>query len=396
MFEFKAYFRNEHVYIDGRSYLSNEILTELLNFPAKDLEKTLAEMRKLRHKVQLEEGGDADFCEGYDSNLQRAQNYLYLIGNIAKCIPPYNSLELTNLLDTPLLFDCLNEYFPYWDKGKGVYSADDLRYKDEDYVNEYGFVAKNDNGNFHFYAHHFTPRWSRLESPNADVALAIQETNDEVCKLFDGFITFLEDMLRVQTAYTQLLDKYIHSKRKFPSDSETAEFFTRYLQATKKTSGTQRVVSSGSMRMSYEVFRLPDGTEHLCETYEFDSLGAFLYVDFFRGLSRCHVPKRCDNCGQYFLLPAGKYASYCERPLKDEPDKTCREIGARKRYDDKCKTDPVWLAYNRAYKAHYARYMKKKMTTAQFEQWSRYAVELREQAKRGELLQVEYERLLKI
>jgi hypothetical protein len=82
--------------------------------------------------------------------------------------------------------------------------------------------------------------------------------------------------------------------------------------------------------------------------------------------------------------------------LEDDPGKTCRDVGARRRYGDKCKTDPIWLAYNRAYKAHYARYMKKKMTTAQFEQWSRYAVELREQAESGTLEQAEYERLLKI
>ena len=56
----------------------------------------------------------------------------------------------------------------------------------------------------------------------------------------------------------------------------------------------------------------------------------------------------------------------------------------------------AWPAYSRAFRAHYARYMKKQMTTAQFEQWSRYAVELREQAERDELPQVEYERLLKI
>ena len=40
--------------------------------------------------------------------------------------------------------------------------------------------------------------------------------------------------------------------------------------------------------------------------------------------------------------------------------------------------------------------MKKKMTVAEFEQWSRYAIELREQTERGALLQAEYERLLKI
>ena len=45
-----------------------------------------------------------------------------------------------------------------------------------------------------------------------------------------------------------------------------------------------------------------------------------------------------------------------------------------------CKTDPVWQPYNRAYKAHYARYMKKKMTVSEFEEWSRFASELRDKA----------------
>jgi len=148
--------------------------------------------------------------------------------------------------------------------------------------------------------------------------------------------------------------------------------------------------------MSHEVYRRPDGKEKLCEVYTFDGLGAFLYFDFFRGLNQSHIPKRCDNCGKYFLLEAGKYSNYCERPLDGDPEKTCRAVGARKKYGDKCKTDPVWLAYNRAYKAHYARYMKKKMTIAEFEQWSWYAVELRDQAEKSTLDLAEYERLLKI
>ena len=69
---------------------------------------------------------------------------------------------------------------------------------------------------------------------------------------------------------------------------------------------------------------------------------------------------------KYFMLEAGKYSNYCERPLESDSEKTCQDVGARKKYGDKCKTDPVWLAYNREYKAHYARYMKKKMTVAEF------------------------------
>lgn len=63
---------------------------------------------------------------------------------------------------------------------------------------------------------------------------------------------------------------------------------------------------------------------------------------------------------------------------------------SRRRYADKCRNDPVWQTYNRAYKAHYARYMKKKMTVAEFEAWSRYAMELREKASKGEIEYGEY------
>ena len=88
-------------------------------------------------------------------------------------------------------------------------------------------------------------------------------------------------------------------------------------------------------------------------------------------------------------------SSYCERPLPDDPGRSCRDVGARKKYDDKCKTDPVWLAYHRAYKAHYARYMKKKMTVPEFEEWSRQAIPWRTQAEEGKLALDVYQRLLK-
>jgi hypothetical protein len=39
------------------------------------------------------------------------------------------------------------------------------------------------------------------------------------------------------------------------------------------------------------------------------------------------------------------------------------------------------FVYNRAYKAHYARYMKKKMTVGEFEAWSRHASELHDRLR---------------
>ena len=67
----------------------------------------------------------------------------------------------------------------------------------------------------------------------------------------------------------------------------------------------------------------------------------------------------------------------------------------QEKYDDKCTTDPIRLTYNLAYKAHYARYMKKKMTVPEFEQWSAYAVELREKTLANKVGFEEYQDLIR-
>jgi len=92
---------------------------------------------------------------------------------------------------------------------------------------------------------------------------------------------------------------------------------------------------------------------------------------------------------------AAIYSDYCENPLAEDKTKTCRMVSARKKYDTKCKEDPIWNIYNKAYKVHYARIAKKKMTKAEFEAWSRYAVELRDQAERNEISFEEYVRTIK-
>lgn len=198
----------------------------------------------------------------------------------------------------------------------------------------------------------------------------------------------------MQTTYAELLEDYLHAKRRFLNESEITVCLIQYLRSSGNRSA--RLQTAGAAQMRYEIIRWKDGVERLCETAFFDSLGAFLYTDFFRGLNQNYLPRKCENCHRWFLLTAGKYSSYCNRPLKNEPSKTCRDVGSRKRYDDKCKNDPIWLAYNRAYKTHYARYLKKKMTTAQFEQWSRYAVELRQKAENGEMELADYQRQLRI
>ena len=74
------------------------------------------------------------------------------------------------------------------------------------------------------------------------------------------------------------------------------------------------------------------GNSILCEEIHFEDLKSFLYFDFFNGIKNNYIPNKCKHCGIYFLIKGGKYFCYCDNPLKDNPDKTCRDVGSRQRY----------------------------------------------------------------
>ena len=348
----------------------------------------LEELKFLRQKIQLPEELDIEFNENYDRYVQQAQNLLFKIGRLAKRIPLYRD---DHSFDAPQLMDCLNR-FSLWDSNIGL--EPDVDYYSSDYADEVGFSVADGDGHATFYHQHFFPEPELAASDEAEVLLVLRDCNHATAALFDSYITFVQDLLRVQTTYAELLEDYLHAKRRFLNESEITVCLIQYLRSSGNRSA--RLQAVGAAQMRYEIVRWKDGVERLCETVFFDSLGAFLYVDFFHGLNRNYLPRKCENCHRWFLLAAGKYSSCCNRPLKNEPGKTCRDVGSRKRYDDKCKNDPIWLAYNRAYKTHYARYLKKKMTTVQFEQWSRYAVELRQKAETGEMELVDYQRELRV
>ncbi len=383
MFGFKASFWNEAVYIDGRyPYRSNEILTACLNTPLPEAREWISELKGFKTKLHLSEGYDLDDCLAYDAKVQKAQRLLLKIGKTVRAIPPYDRL-LADQLSTDLLIDLLNRWPWMWERDPNASFILTIHDEDEgEVINEYGFTVQGIDGHHRFYYQHFEPDLDALNGERElDDALDMEQINTEIWWLLDEFINLLQDLLRVQNAYADFLEHYLHREDCFLAPERQAEQLAIFLAASRGDA----LASPGSMRMRREPLDLADGRRVLAETVWFDSLGAFLYLDFFRGLERNYLPRPCANCGRWFLLAGGKYSRYCERPLVADANKTCRDVGARQRYDAKCKTDPVWQAYNRAYKAHYARYMKKKMTTAEFEQWSSWAARYRDQALTGEV-----------
>ncbi len=125
------------------------------------------------------------------------------------------------------------------------------------------------------------------------------------------------------------------------------------------------------------------GTGREAEVVEkmyFDRLLDFVYVEFMKGLQRGFVPKRCANCGRWFLQTPGATFAYCTGSAPEDPGKTCREIGAASSFKDKVANNEVWQVQQRAYKKYYARTMRKDMTKAEFEAWTRDAGQKRDAA----------------
>ncbi|MCL2817747.1 MAG: DUF6076 domain-containing protein, partial [Clostridiales bacterium] len=398
---FHVMFWDTRVFINKKhQYLNNEILVHYLNLDTNKLEEYHDELRRGLRRILLAPEMSKDTAKrDYDRWVWDIQKILNKIDNIYLALPPYDACRDIRKDYTEQLVKCLNRHAIIFEDGAESDSFSTVPiYPDH---NQYGYLTCDENGEELFWLNHFNPMpmitmWE-AKADLDELQQDIDKANGDMQNTVVPYIRWLEDVLRVKYVYAKLLDEFYHIRHAFLNEHEAAAQFEEYLK-TEHAAGKnyRRLGAAEPQAVSHEVFRPEDDKPILCDSYDFDGIGAFLYTDFFRGLKNNHVPKKCQNCGKWFLLPFGKYSDYCENPLADDPAKTCRDISARKKYEDKCKTDPIWLAYNRAYKAHYARCMKKKMSKADFGEWGLYAIELREKALAGELELAEYERLIKV
>ena len=386
MFTFKAYFWHSDVYINEKyKYAAGEILTAYLNTDSFDRiegEDCSVQLKKYKKKLLLSE--DMDYVEylNYNSNVYKATNILENLNDIITKLPPYK-----DILTLPIkrLEDILNDYSIFFENGLKNDERENITW---DTVSEYGTGEIDEYGNGRFRLHKFKPEEpEKILEYAKNFADELQNFNREVSDFFDAYTSFVESYLAVHRIFAPFIDGFLHRKETFLTDNELAEYF----DAFNKTHGMNFLDIPCHMNaFRYKSLKDTSGNTILCEEIHFDDLQSFLYYDFFHGIRHNYILNKCKHCGKYFLIQGGKYFSYCNRPLEDDPSKTCRDVGSRRRYGDKCKNDPIWQTYSRAYKAHYARYMKKKMTISEFEKWSRFASEIRDKTIAGEIPFDEY------
>lgn len=96
--------------------------------------------------------------------------------------------------------------------------------------------------------------------------------------------------------------------------------------------GKDTWLSMNNVTVQYVAGKVPGGDKmQMLKHMHFVSFGGMLRADFFEGLSVGHAPKRCANCGQWFLTTDARHTKYCGNVCPGDPKhRTCRQIAALK------------------------------------------------------------------
>lgn len=131
------------------------------------------------------------------------------------------------------------------------------------------------------------------------------------------------------------------------------------------------------------------GKPILAEETEFSYLSFFLYTDFYRGLIAGNIPRRCHNCGRYFLLSRGYDTCYCNNIAPGETEKTCRKVGAHKKAQNLSGATPAQIEYRKVYNRLKVRKNRGKLTVDEWNAAVVLALENKDKAERGEISDAE-------
>ncbi len=123
----------------------------------------------------------------------------------------------------------------------------------------------------------------------------------------------------------------------------------------------------------------------LAEEVFFRELSTFLSLDLMRGFASGHLPRRCEHCGRWFLLVNGYDTRYCENPAPEEPEKTCRQVGAHRKETRLNGTVEIREEYTRVTNRLKGQKFRKTLSTDDWNALMRQVQDLREEALTGKL-----------
>lgn len=338
---FAVFFYGDHIFIEGKEYPIGQSVVDILNLD----DELLVEInrRMLDFILSLLEALDEDAEE----MIQPVQEKLAYAWELVSALPVYRDLKI----DWGIAHHVIQD----------IFSNRDL--------------------------------WLQIRSENSEERREFDERFRRVIsvgQILQGFRRQVELMVEgyFEPLPSRNADAYAEGYFRFYQDMATLD---------EENDDEQGISLSYSVEVNFVPMLSPSeaGKLILAEQARFHELLDFLEVEFYRALAQGNVPRRCHNCGKYFLLTSGYDIRYCNNIAPGETERTCRKVGAhRKEAQGRANRTPAQKEYARTYTRLKQRKVRKKISTDEWNAAMAKAQALLEQSERGELTDEELKQKL--
>ena len=227
-------------------------------------------------------------------------------------------------------------------------------------------------------------KWQEITTAGTEGCKRTEWLLDTIGSLSQNLLAFMNQVDATPTLYFELLGKRNKDAYGFA--------FTRWYMDTLKNAPIFSPDADWEVSTEVAIEFVPvnnlDETHRpvIAEKLQFNSLVSFLYADFYRGLIHGNCPRRCHNCGKYFLLTAGYNTCYCNNVAPGETLRTCRKVGAHNKAEkEKASETPAQQEYRKAYNRLKVRKNRKKISNDEWNEKVVQAQEWKDLAEQGKL-----------
>ncbi len=146
-------------------------------------------------------------------------------------------------------------------------------------------------------------------------------------------------------------------------------------------------LKAGRVQLFYHVPRF------MAAEYSVSTIHDMLELEFTKMLEYDIRLHKCKICGRYFIIKGNYVSDFCNR-VREGNTRTCQQIGAQRKYDERLKTDEAVALFRKYYKRYYARTKVNQIKTDKFREWNYKACEMRDRCQNGEITPAEFEEWL--
>ena len=235
-------------------------------------------------------------------------------------------------------------------------------------------------------------KWAQVQDPSSEGYAKYQEMMIELCL----FAAQLRDFRQLINMMAEKCLEPLERRNSSAYAEAYSYFYTQMVSTGVQVFGDD-FEQSIPMEVSFVPMMHPteEGKVFIAEKATFNSLVDFLQTELYRGLAKGNAPRRCHNCGRYFLLTAGYNTCYCNNIAPGETVRTCRKVGAhRKEAQGKEHRTPAQKEYDRTYNRLKVRKQRGKISTNEWNAAVAQAQELVARSERGEMTDEELKQLL--